>query len=257
MAQLETEQPGTPREETRQQDADPARGPSPVWARATDPPERRELWWQLGVALAVGVVPHLLRAILSLFEPRSEELGSAAISIYVTVTSLSIVMVMLYLVRQSREPRRDFGLVWSLKADPAMAVAVFIANLIVYVLLSSCFVSLIDPQTWNVPSTFKGPRGPAEFAIMVVSQLANATSEELVIWGVIFTRLVKLRGSPWSSAVLAATAFASYHVYQGLYAVVIVFGLGLCHGAIFLGIRRLWPLVLAHALWDIILFAQM
>jgi hypothetical protein len=69
----------------------------------------------------------------------------------------------------------------------------------------------------------------------------------------LITRLEELLQSRGKAVVLAAVAFASYHAYQGVAGVVATFLMGLTFGAAYLGLRRIWPLVIGHALYNIIL----
>jgi membrane protease YdiL (CAAX protease family) len=98
-----------------------------------------------------------------------------------------------------------------------------------------------------------GPQGPAEAFVMVVKLGVSAFSEELIARAYLITRLADLLGSRGWALVLAAAAFASYHVYLGPTALVSTFLVGLAYGAIYLGVGRIWPLVFGHALYNILL----
>ena len=77
-------------------------------------------------------------------------------------------------------------------------------------------------------------------------------TEEVLVRGYAQTRLEQL-GLPGPLVVLAPTALWSLlHVYQGLGAVAIIFGLGLLWSVYFHRTRRLWPLVVAHVLYDLL-----
>jgi len=66
------------------------------------------------------------------------------------------------------------------------------------------------------------------------------------------TRLEQL-GLPGPVVVLAPTALWSLlHVYQGWSAVAIIFGLGLLWASYFQRTRRLWPLIAAHIMYDLL-----
>lgn len=226
------------------------------WRRAVDAGERSELWWQVVVALAAGVLPHLYSALASLAFDSDHESESVLDSAGLLTVSASKIVVMMYVARRSGEPKRSFGLVWSWKADLGLTLVVFGAMLLTYVVLGSCLVSLLDPDMDAPRAAFDRPDGALEYALVAAAQFANGLSEEFVIWGVLFTRLMRLWGGAARCVVFASVAFASYHIYQGPYGAGMALGFGVCHGAIFAASGRLWPLALSHALWNMILYSQ-
>jgi membrane protease YdiL (CAAX protease family) len=86
---------------------------------------------------------------------------------------------------------------------------------------------------------------------MVVKFLVAAYAEELVTRAYLITRLTGLLGSPTKAVVLAAATFASYHVYQGVGGLVDLFVFGLAFGVAYLLFGRVWPLVVGHALANV------
>ena len=81
----------------------------------------------------------------------------------------------------------------------------------------------------------------------------SAFSEEVITRAYLITRLSQLFRSPRAAVFVAAIAFTVYHVYWGLLGTVYVFGIGLMFGVAFLLLRRIWPLVISHALFNILL----
>ncbi|NKY85540.1 CPBP family intramembrane glutamic endopeptidase [Nocardia veterana] len=86
--------------------------------------------------------------------------------------------------------------------------------------------------------------------VLVLSAIANAVAEEIIVVGYLITRLRALGWSENRSLAASALLRGSYHLYQGLGG-----GLGnLVMGAIFgrywQRTGRLWPLILAHATID-------
>jgi membrane protease YdiL (CAAX protease family) len=86
---------------------------------------------------------------------------------------------------------------------------------------------------------------------MLLKESANGFTEELVTRAYLITRLEVLLRSRMAAVFLSATAFASYHAYQGPAGLVGAFLFGLAFGLAYLGVRRVWPLALGHALFDI------
>jgi membrane protease YdiL (CAAX protease family) len=91
--------------------------------------------------------------------------------------------------------------------------------------------------------------------VLLALAVANAVAEELLVVGYLITRLRQL-GSGAGAAVLASAVLrGSYHLYQGLGGFVGNLAMGLVFGALWQRTYRLWPLITAHALIDIIAFA--
>ena len=90
--------------------------------------------------------------------------------------------------------------------------------------------------------------------ILLLSALQNAVVEEVIAVGYLMTRLRDLRWGPWAAIAASATLRGTYHLYQG-------FGQALGNavmGAIFAWwfqrTGRLWPLLIAHTLLDVVAF---
>jgi membrane protease YdiL (CAAX protease family) len=199
-------------------------------------------WGEVAAVLAVGVVPSLFAALPG---PRQ---GAAppfwADAIQLTGTSACIAFVTLYLIRRSGEPWGRFGLDRPAGTDLFLGVGMLFVAELVWILSGRL----------GLPSTsypFSVPKGSTEYALMILAHAANGFTEELVTRAYLITRLeVLLRSRVWA-VVLAATAFASYHAYQGPAGLVGNFLLGLAYGLAYLGVRRVWPLALGHALFNI------
>jgi membrane protease YdiL (CAAX protease family) len=90
--------------------------------------------------------------------------------------------------------------------------------------------------------------------ILLLSAVENAVVEEVIAVGYLLTRLRDLRWTPWAAIATSAALRGTYHLYQG-------FGQALGNavmGAIFAWwlqrTGRLWPLLVAHTLLDVVAF---
>ena len=90
--------------------------------------------------------------------------------------------------------------------------------------------------------------------VLVASALANAWAEELVMIGYLLTRLRTLGWSENRALGAAAVLRGSYHLYQGIGAFFGNVVMGLVFGRVWQRSNRLWPLVGAHALIDVVAF---
>jgi membrane protease YdiL (CAAX protease family) len=84
----------------------------------------------------------------------------------------------------------------------------------------------------------------------VIIAVTAGFTEEVVVRGYAQTRLEQLR-APTAAIILLPTAlWAVLHVYQGLGAALTIFCLGLLYAWYYQRTRRLWPLILAHGLFN-------
>ncbi|MCH6158997.1 CPBP family intramembrane glutamic endopeptidase [Streptomyces marispadix] len=90
--------------------------------------------------------------------------------------------------------------------------------------------------------------------VLIASAVQNAVLEEVIVVGYLLRRLGQLNWSPWAALAASAALRGSYHLYQGIGGL-----LGnMAMGVIFVVLYRRWgrvgPLVVAHALIDVVAF---
>lgn len=104
----------------------------------------------------------------------------------------------------------------------------------------------VEPSTlgdtwWRVP-------------VLVLAAAANAWAEEALVVGYFISRLRQLGLHENSSALSAAVLRGSYHLYQGFGGFIGNLVMGLVFGRVWQKTNRLWPLVVAHTLLDVVSF---
>lgn len=103
-----------------------------------------------------------------------------------------------------------------------------------------------------LPSTLDGPWW--EPVILTLSAAGNALAEEILVVGYLLTRLRQLGWSENAGLLASAVLRGSYHFYQGLGGFVGNMIMGLIFGRVWQRTNRLWPLVIAHTLLDVVAF---
>jgi len=101
--------------------------------------------------------------------------------------------------------------------------------------------SALGDHWWTVP-------------VLVLSAVANAWAEEVLVVGYLLTTLRRLGVSENRALAISAVLRGSYHLYQGLGGGVGNLLMGLVFGRVWQRTGRLWPLVGAHALIDVVAF---
>ena len=90
--------------------------------------------------------------------------------------------------------------------------------------------------------------------MLVLAAIKNAVLEEVIVVGYLITRLRQLRWGVPAAIVAAAVLRGSYHLYQGVGPFFGNLVMGLVFGYWFHRTGRVMPLVVAHALIDIVAF---
>ncbi|HEY6739489.1 MAG TPA: CPBP family intramembrane glutamic endopeptidase [Actinopolymorphaceae bacterium] len=101
--------------------------------------------------------------------------------------------------------------------------------------------SVLDDTWWRVPA-------------LVLSAVGNSWLEEVVVVAYLLTRLRQLGIRENTSLLVSAVLRGAYHLYQGFGGFVGNAIMGLIFGRVWQRTGRLWPLVIAHALLDIVAF---
>nr|WP_239020645.1 CPBP family intramembrane glutamic endopeptidase [Nakamurella antarctica] len=99
----------------------------------------------------------------------------------------------------------------------------------------------LDSNWWAVP-------------VLVLAAFKNGFLEEVLVVGFLLTRLRQLRVNPWVALGMSALLRGSYHLYQGPGQAVGNMLMGLVFGYAWLRWRRIWPLIIAHTLMDVVSF---
>ncbi|MFC7618501.1 CPBP family intramembrane glutamic endopeptidase [Actinokineospora soli] len=89
---------------------------------------------------------------------------------------------------------------------------------------------------------------------LVVLAVGNAWAEEVLVVGYLLTRLRQLGLSENAGLVVSALLRGSYHLYQGFGGFLGNVVMGLVFGRFWQRSNRLWPLVIAHTLLDVVAF---
>jgi membrane protease YdiL (CAAX protease family) len=128
-----------------------------------------------------------------------------------------------------------------------LAALIGIPGLGLYLVARSLGVSVtiapttLDDTWWRIP-------------VLVLSAAANAWAEEVVMIGYLLTRLRQLGWSANRSVLAAAVLRGCYHLYQGLGGFVGNLVMGCVFGRVWQRTNRLWALVGAHTLIDVVAF---
>ncbi len=159
------------------------------------------------------------------------------------------VLLALYLLRQDGISIGLLPRLADLKIAVLIALAIGIPGIGLYVvalqlgLTSQVVPSNLADQAWTVP-------------LLLLSALRSGLQEEVIIVGFLISklRLSYPKLTLVALVLISAALRASYHSYQGFSAVLGNFVMGIVFAFVFLKMKRVAPLVIAHTLMNSVVF---
>jgi membrane protease YdiL (CAAX protease family) len=242
----QTAQPGAPYGPPSERP--PARNPLP---RPAGTP--RMLRLELGLVLLLAFSPGILGLLLLALGPQgtapteTQVLPSLVSLLFELFLSWTPVLVVGFLLARNREGWAGIGLTRFRAGDLGMGAVLWVASFILVLVLAQLFQYFGQREVDFLPEGL--PLWFRSLQAVLIAVTAGVT-EEIVVRGYAQTRLEQLR-APTAVIILLPTAlWGVLHVYQGAGAALTIFGLGLMYAWYFQRTRRLWPLILAHILFD-------
>ena len=218
------------------------------------PGSPRMLRLELGLVLLLAFAPGVLGLLIIALGPQGgaeveaqllPSLVSIAFELFLSWTP---VLVIGFLLARNREGWPGIGLTRLRAGDVAMGPILWVASFILVLVLAQLFRFFgqreVDFLPEGLPLWFRAIQA-------VLIAVTAGVTEEIVVRGYAQTRLEQLRAPTAVILLLPTALWGVLHVYQGVGAALTIFGLGLMYAWYFNRTRRLWPLILAHILFDL------
>lgn len=232
---------------------------------------RARLWWEIGIVLALSVGRSALYSVLSLVQAltREQSLGDQSTSlnpganaeqfwdvlnqVLGQVFAFAPIALALYFlwepgVSAFRRIGLDFRRVGGdLGRALLLLVVIGVPGLGLYAAGRALGITVqvdaspLDPSWWTVP-------------LLLLAALRAGLTEEVIFIGYLFDRLGRLGWGTWTIILSTAALRGAYHAYQGFGPIVGNIAMGVVFGWAYHRWGRVMPLVLAHALIDVIAF---
>lgn len=93
-------------------------------------------------------------------------------------------------------------------------------------------------------------RGNLSLLFVFPSLFAVNALEETLMRGYLTSRILAATSTEWLALFIPAILFSLWHCYEGPLGVINAFSIGVLLGYAFLKTRRIWPLIVAHFLYD-------
>lgn len=235
----------------------------------TDPTQRRALWIELAVVGALTFGMSALAALLSLVEAQlTGGIGQTTVALNpsrsdigwidfarqaLSVARLTAMAALAcYLLWRSGIRLSTVG-VTRRPGHHDVPVGIGLAALIGLPGLGLVFLAhLLGLNAALVPSDTSGPWWQVPMLILVA--MANAVAEEVVVVAYFLVRLRQLGLRDARALAASAVLRGAYHLYQGIGGGLGNVVMGLVFGRWYQRTGRVWPLVIAHALIDVVAF---
>ncbi len=213
------------------------------------------LWLELGLVLLLAFAPGILSLLLASIgdagdNSTADQLLPAIVSGFFTLfLSWSPVLLISYLLVRSGEGRRGIGLGrFEPRADGLVGLGLWIASFVLVLILARVFEPLGQNEVDFLPNEL-----PLWFRIVeaFVIAITAGVTEEVVVRGYAQTRLEQLKAPTAVILVLPTALWGLLHLYEGAGPALTIFCLGMLYAWYYHKTRRLWPLIIAHALFDL------
>lgn len=176
------------------------------------------------------------------------------------VMSVQVAVPTLYILWLTGEPLSQFG-ICRLRPLRDMTVGIVVCGLgwiiplFIMIVIAPIVASIVSDTASDV--SFEGPTTTIHFVLLPLAMIANSIAEELVMRGYFIVRLRQIGLSTVQAIVASTFLFAGYHLYQGVWGAIHVFFIGLVYAIAFVVVQRLWPVVIAHTLMNLIVYLQL
>ena len=231
---------------------------------------RKELvapWWEIVLVIAVVIGISALKSTWSAFHGSSAHyvdmlLTDQRMIHYVAIES-GLLALLFFFLHGRGWTRADLKIRpgwWRTLLGLPLALAMMLSNFIVVASGFSLAYALQTKFGHFLPFLATQVQAPAphsvhfHWTILIAAMILNAFFEEITCMGYTFTQFAAKRG-PLFALVVTVLLRMSCHTYEGLLHVLGIGVVFLLTGLFYWRTRKLWALIVAHALVDIISFA--
>ena len=207
--------------------------------------------------LCLAVIPHTVTALsVSYGEMSAYSFTFDEQCLRLIFGSLQVIAPLLTIMALSRCDWEEHGFIpVHRNVDVAWTVLLLIAGYLAVLGTLNLYSVLVENFEEAYDDSFMPSAANATIQVsllLIVSMIMNAVAEELAMRSYLIPKLYELTDSKTSAVLLSSMLFGIYHMYQGSVGFVNAFTLGVVFGAWFVRFRRIWPLIAAHAVWDIV-----
>ncbi|WP_225978402.1 CPBP family intramembrane glutamic endopeptidase [Gandjariella thermophila] len=232
--------------------------------------QRRAATWELLIVFSITLGLSALRSLLSLLDSllKPGPLNRQSVALNVPQAAAHLIDLLLqlanvlqlaawgalgvYLLWRTGTRAREIGLdrrhpAGDLAKGVGLAALIGIPGLGFYLLARALGLNLTVLPSTLTDTWWRAP-------VLVLAAIGNAWAEEALVVGYLITRLRQFGWRENRSLLASAVLRGSYHLYQGFGGFLGNVVMGLVFGRAWQRTNRLWALVVAHALLDVVAF---
>lgn len=219
--------------------------------------EKKLRFTELILLLGVVLLPSIIQSFYALFSKEdivSMRGGSLSFHFLYGIVweGLSLCLLIYFLYRRGKG-LNDVGFSFKWKdilSGIILFISITVLNIILQYVLKSLGIKI--EQARNI-DFLKG-----NITILYVLYIIiNPFFEELVVRAFTMTEIEYLTGNAYLAALISTLLQTSYHLYQGLYSALILAVMFIVYSLFFGKYKRIAPVIIVHALFDIIAMMQL
>jgi len=215
------------------------------------PLSRKALQMEFALVCALTWVPLLYSAFADV-QGWKRPSSVPADEIYSVFSALAAALLPIFLIWRNGESFAKFGFRSFVFRDLVVALGLVIAIAIMHLAYAPLARAMAaQPGAITTMRPRHGFPLPVESFIL----LASAFREEVFCRAYLCSRFRDFGLNSIQTMILSAMMFASYHIYQGWAYLPTHFIFGLIFAGVFLKYRALWPLIVAHTTYNLVLLA--
>lgn len=221
------------------------------------------LYMDIFIVVLVAIVPDLYRAIcVFLFPELLVEYSFYLSWSQVALRALTVTPVALYIMWLRKDSFYDFGFKRAVMPQDFFHGIVLFLVTFGAIIFTSIALSFLLPQeiiklgVIEDYQFYTKPSSTAQILFFIVAILLNSISEEIIARGFLISKLLQINNNAPKAVVYSSLLFASYHIYQGLISCISIFVFGCIYGFFYVKHRKLFPLIVAHTLQNLIVIAS-
>ncbi len=215
-----------------------------------------EALFELLCVFSVLYLPYILK-MLAVGIDMSKYSQPLAAEQYVSIFSQGILSTLIigFILHKNRQPISSIGLHFNdISREIAVAIIAFFG-----IITSICIIGMIAFFVLDSNQIKEINQNNTEIAKMFVNMPVWAVPlfcifvgyyEELVFRGFFITRLRSLLHNDWLAIIIAGAVFASAHFYEGIFKMIMIFGLACVLGGIFIIRKSLIAPIIIHTLFN-------
>jgi membrane protease YdiL (CAAX protease family) len=214
-------------------------------ADSATPTTRRVTVFELALVLGLPTAVFLAGAVRSLARPRAVHFTNGGVVSTLVMEAILVVLLLPLLRRRGWRPTQVAGAPQPL--DVLRGVGVWLAAMAAFYFVWIVFA--LSAPTWAAAVQAQPLRGHVSAMVIVIGSVLNPVFEEFLWLGYGVSALESRLGLRRASVVSLGLR-VSIHAYQGVRAIVGVLPGSAVLTWYYARTRRLWPIIVAHVIWD-------